>query len=436
MLMEGLVGDHRAHRRARDAAGGLRRDQHRSRKSPSSRPADTHGEGLARSRDELAGARAGAHRARSRLCSVSAAARTRRCLAGKKVQASKVLALSNPRSRRSAITSIATEPSATSLDDADFARLGVHVKELPALSRDGRRGGGGAHRRRRVARGRHGARLRGPARDEDAARVLVPLRDHVRGAVHPHDDRHRHAHRALPDAGVPRPRLAASSARPTSMPGRDRSRRRSSSPAGRYFILTGIDRHHLAHVRHRQPAPRVDRACVATTMLLREAKKRPTRWSRSPRCLRRHDHDHRGDPRRINGSIVPMLASPRRTRWASSTPRSPFSCSRRRRDLDRQRRSLGVTLRRSAGRPASRLRHERLVSCRPGRSWRLLTLVDGPRGDRLRSLRNAIRAGTLRSPSWFRRSRRIGLCATDGGARRDLDRQRDLDTTLLGLSAI
>ena len=28
-----------------------------------------------------------------------------------------------------------------------------------------------------------------------AARVLVPLRDHVRGAVHPHHDRHRHARR-------------------------------------------------------------------------------------------------------------------------------------------------------------------------------------------------------------------------------------------------
>ena len=55
---------------------------------------------------------------------------------------------------------------------------------------------------RRLPLDRHHRRL--------AAEVLVSLRDHVRGAVHPHDDRHRHAHRAVPAAGD---RRAASTSR-------------------------------------------------------------------------------------------------------------------------------------------------------------------------------------------------------------------------------
>ena len=55
------------------------------------------------------------------------------------------------------------------------------------------------------------------SRHELADRVLVSLRDHVRGPVHPDDDRRRHADRAVPGPGVPgqdleaagRPGLAA-----------------------------------------------------------------------------------------------------------------------------------------------------------------------------------------------------------------------------------
>ena len=59
----------------------------------------------------------------------------------------------------------------------------------------------------------------------DALEVLVPLRDHVRGAVHPHDDRRRHAHRAVPAAGW----------------------RGSSTPQlGRTELVAGRDRQHGA----------------------------------------------------------------------------------------------------------------------------------------------------------------------------------------------
>ena len=78
-------------------------------------------------------------------------------------------------------------------------------------------GGHGRHPRRRV----HG---RGPG-------ALVPLRHHVRGGVHPHDDRRRHARGPLHAAGAARPRLRA--ARPLLLVSRaSSSRRRSSSPAG------------------------------------------------------------------------------------------------------------------------------------------------------------------------------------------------------------
>ena len=43
-------------------------------------------------------------------------------------------------------------------------------------------------------------------------RALVSLRHHVRGAVHPHDDRRRHPRRPLHAAGAARPRLGAAGA--------------------------------------------------------------------------------------------------------------------------------------------------------------------------------------------------------------------------------
>jgi carbon starvation protein len=94
----------------------------------------SHGEGLARSVAELeaAGAVMNAH---DRALLGLKEGQTLADLAGKKAPASKVLALSN-----GALASLGYhvdpgEPRATSLDDSDFARLGLHVKELPALSR-------------------------------------------------------------------------------------------------------------------------------------------------------------------------------------------------------------------------------------------------------------------------------------------------------------
>ena len=52
-----------------------------------------------------------------------------------KVPASKILALSNPALAALGYTVDASEKRATTLEDADFARLGLHVTELPALSR-------------------------------------------------------------------------------------------------------------------------------------------------------------------------------------------------------------------------------------------------------------------------------------------------------------
>ena len=58
-----------------------------------------------------------------------------------------------------------------------------------------------AHRRRAVARRRHGQHLFVGVRPEPA-RALVSLRDHVRGGVHPDHARCRHARRPLHAAGL------------------------------------------------------------------------------------------------------------------------------------------------------------------------------------------------------------------------------------------
>ena len=61
---------------------------------------------------------------------------------------------------------------------------------------------------------RHGADVcRGPPQ-QGGARPLVPLCDHVRGAVHPDDDRRRHPRRALPRPGPPGARMEAPRATP------------------------------------------------------------------------------------------------------------------------------------------------------------------------------------------------------------------------------
>ena len=92
--------------------------------------------------------------------------------------------------------------------------------------------------RRGVAGRRHGPDLQRPAGHARPDGLLVPLRDHVRGALHPDDDRHRHARGALPGAGVPRPLLCADGDGRTGCPARS-SPRCSSSCAWAYFIWTG-----------------------------------------------------------------------------------------------------------------------------------------------------------------------------------------------------
>ena len=142
---------------------------------------------------------------------------------------------------------------------AVFAKLGIPVVNLPDARSGGRRDGRRPHRRRGVAGGRHRADLHRPARHARADGLLVPLRDHVRGALHPDHDRHRHARRALPGAGVPR----RSSTR--------RWRGRTGCPGpiiSTLLVVVGwallhLDRQHqhdLADVRDRQPAARGGRA--------------------------------------------------------------------------------------------------------------------------------------------------------------------------------
>ena len=80
---------------------------------------------------------------------------------------------------------------------------------VPAIEAGRRRNRHRAHRRRGVAGRRHGADLLGAAGHAGPARVLVSLRDHVRGAVHPDDDRLGHARRPLPAPGIHGPRLHA-----------------------------------------------------------------------------------------------------------------------------------------------------------------------------------------------------------------------------------
>ena len=89
--------------------------------------------------------------------------------------------------------------------------VGLH--DRPAAARcarraDGRGDAAVTHGRRAEPRGRNG---RHPRQRVQRARAgaLVSLRDHVRGGLHPHDDRCRHEGRALHAAGAARSRLGA-----------------------------------------------------------------------------------------------------------------------------------------------------------------------------------------------------------------------------------
>jgi carbon starvation protein len=93
----------------------------------------SHGEGLARSRGDLERAAVVFDAHDRKLLGLED--RSLGDLAGAKIPASTALALSNGTLAALGYHADPAEARATMLDDADFARLGLHVKELPALSR-------------------------------------------------------------------------------------------------------------------------------------------------------------------------------------------------------------------------------------------------------------------------------------------------------------
>ena len=105
--------------------------------------------------------------------------------------------------------------AAASLYKADYFAINVDAGEVRPPRHDAgrsrfddgghRRGSARPHRRLGLARRRHRQDLLRPAGHEGAARLLVPLHRHVRGGVHPHHRRRRHARGALPRAGDARP---------------------------------------------------------------------------------------------------------------------------------------------------------------------------------------------------------------------------------------
>jgi carbon starvation protein len=94
---------------------------------------DTHGEGLAASADDLARAFPSFTPHDRTLLGLSPESDSG-ALAKAKLPASKVLALSNGALFALGYHVDKTAPRATTLDESDFARLGLHVKELPHLA--------------------------------------------------------------------------------------------------------------------------------------------------------------------------------------------------------------------------------------------------------------------------------------------------------------
>ena len=122
------------------------------------------------------------------------------------------------------------------------------------------------HRRRALARAwawRRSSFRSG--RRSGAAGLLVSLRHHVRGAVHPDDARRRHSRRALHAAGPARTRLAEMRAETNWMPGMLGTSAVIVAAWG-YFLYQGVrrsaGRHQfaVAAVRDRQSAAGGDRA--------------------------------------------------------------------------------------------------------------------------------------------------------------------------------
>lgn len=96
--------------------------------------AASQGEGLARSREQLALADAQLTADDRRILGLSEA-ESITSLANQKLPASKLLALSNPTLSALDYEVDPREKHATTLSDTDFRRLGIEVKELPALSK-------------------------------------------------------------------------------------------------------------------------------------------------------------------------------------------------------------------------------------------------------------------------------------------------------------
>ena len=133
MLMEGLVGI-----TALIAACVLPPDDYvtinTNPKIPVVASDASHGAGLARSRAELELAGASFSKHDRELLGLDEPTTPLASLEGTSAPASKVLALSNPALAALGYHVDPAAPRATTLDDADFARLGLHVKEIPALS--------------------------------------------------------------------------------------------------------------------------------------------------------------------------------------------------------------------------------------------------------------------------------------------------------------
>ena len=97
--------------------------------------ANTGGRGLARSVEQLAEAEI-AFSPKDRAALGLPLGAPASGLVGKKIATSRALSLSNPALAALGFNVDPHAPRATTLEDADFARLGVTVKELPALSRE------------------------------------------------------------------------------------------------------------------------------------------------------------------------------------------------------------------------------------------------------------------------------------------------------------
>ncbi len=139
--------------------------------------------------------------------------------------------------------------------DAGPREDGLHASQnLRAYEAAVRGGAAGALGRRRLAGRRHGADLlRDPALPV-AGLLLVPLRDHVRGALHPHDDRHRAPAWRASSCRRSRGGSTRSSGGPTGCPGTIVSTGLVVLGLG-LLHLDRIDRHDLADVRNLEPAP-------------------------------------------------------------------------------------------------------------------------------------------------------------------------------------